>query len=95
MPEKASPAIYEFARAAAPDHADEAAFEKLFEQYHGHDPDGLRQLKELAAKSPLPPTGFKLQSVAEIAAEKALNLRRVIRNWRYDENQGRPHCRRW
>jgi hypothetical protein len=56
MPEKASPAIYEFARAAVLDHANEAAFEKLFEQYHGHDPDGLRQLKELAAKSPLPPT---------------------------------------
>src|SRR5262249_55787150 len=83
MPEKASPAIYEFARAAVQDHVNEAAFEKLFEQYHGHDPDGLRQLKELAAKSPFPPTGFKLQSWPRSPPKRRLNLRRAIRNWRY------------
>jgi len=72
-PDKASAAIYEFARAAV-DPAKQttvAAFlEKVFEQYHGKDPEGLRQLKELAAKSPLPPAGFHIKSVTEIADEK-------------------------
>jgi hypothetical protein len=70
QPEKASPAIYEFARAASLDPANEAFLEKLFEQYHGKDPEGLRQLKEQASKSPLPPAGFKIKSVTEIADEK-------------------------
>jgi hypothetical protein len=70
VPEKASPAIYEFARAASLDPANEPFFEKLFEQYHGQDPDGLRQLQELASKSPLPPAGFKIKSITEITDEK-------------------------
>jgi tetratricopeptide (TPR) repeat protein len=73
QPEKASAAIYEFARAVAldPRQATIAAYlEKVFEQYHGKDPDGLRQLKDLAAKSPSPPAGFHIKSVTEIADEK-------------------------
>lgn len=72
--EKASPAIYEFARAVAVDAAKQATIaaflERVFEQYHGKDPEGLRQLKELAAKSPLPPAGFHIKSITEIADEK-------------------------
>jgi hypothetical protein len=74
QPEKASAAIYEFARAVAIDPAKQATvapyLEKVFEQYHGKDPEGLRQLKELAAKSPLPPAGFHIQTVTEIADQK-------------------------
>lgn len=70
QPQKASPAIYEFARAAALDSANEAYLEKIYEQYHGKDPDGLRQLKELAAKSPQPPAGFTVKSVTDVANEK-------------------------
>ncbi len=73
-PEKVSAAIYEFARAAAVDPAKQATIaaylEKVFEQYHGKDPEGLRQLKEQAAKSPLPPAGFHIKSITEIADEK-------------------------
>ena len=54
QPEKASPAIYELARAVAVDPAKRTAIaavlEDRFEKYHGKDPEGLRQLKELAAK---------------------------------------------
>jgi len=74
QPEKASAAIYEFARAVDTNPARQATIasflEKVFEQYHGKDPEALRQLKELAAKSPLPPTGFHIKSVTEIADEK-------------------------
>jgi hypothetical protein len=82
VPGKASPAIYAFARAAAVDPAKGAVdpkwqrttvepfLQKLYEQYHGRDPDGLRQLKEIAAASPFPPAGFQIQSVTEIAEEK-------------------------
>jgi len=70
MPRKASPAIFAFARAALLDPANEKYLEKLYGDYHGNDPDGLRQLKDLAAKSPLPADGFQIKSVTEIAAEK-------------------------
>src|SRR5262249_11284011 len=43
---------------------------KLFAQYHGADPSALEQVKQIAAKSPLPPSGFSVQSIADIAAEK-------------------------
>jgi len=74
QPDKASAAIYEVARAIAVDSTKQASLgpflEKLFEQYHGKDPDGLRQLKETAAKSPLPPAGFHIPSITEIADAK-------------------------
>jgi hypothetical protein len=73
-PEKVSPALYEIARAVALDPARQSSIgaylEKVFEQYHGKDAEGLRQLKELAAKSPLPPPEFHIKSVTEIADEK-------------------------
>ncbi|MBV8841188.1 MAG: hypothetical protein JO307_00120 [Bryobacterales bacterium] len=75
-------AIYEFARAASLDPAKgmadpkwqqqtvEPALERLYTSYHGADPEGLRQLKELAVKSPLPPEGFSIDSAAQIAQRK-------------------------
>jgi hypothetical protein len=82
QPEKASPAIYAFARAAAVDPVRgmvdpkwqqgtvEPFLVKVYEQYHGKDSEGLRQLKELAAQSPFPAAGFQVKSVTQIADEK-------------------------
>jgi hypothetical protein len=81
-PEKAPVAIYEFARAASLDpqtamvdpkwqqSTAEPYLEKIYNQYHGTDADGLKQLKALAIVSPLPPADFQLKSVGVLAAEK-------------------------
>jgi hypothetical protein len=42
----------------------------IYTNYHGADDDGLKQLKELAAKSPLPPADFKIESSAEVSHRK-------------------------
>jgi thioredoxin-like negative regulator of GroEL len=82
QPSQAVPAIYAFARAAAIDPVKGMAdpkwqqdtvrpfLEKVFQQYHGTDPEALEQLKRLAAKSPFPPEGFGIKSLADIAIEK-------------------------
>ena len=70
QPEKISLALYEFARAASLDPAIEPRLEDIYRQYHGTDPDGLKQLKELAMKAPFPPTGFEIKSAGAIAREK-------------------------
>jgi hypothetical protein len=79
---QASPAIYAFARAAAIDPIKGMAdpkwqqdtvrpfLEKLFQQYHGTDPEALEQLKQLASKSPFPPEGFQINSLTDVAREK-------------------------
>lgn len=81
-PDKASLAIYEFARAAALDPVAamvdpkwqkgdvEPNLDKIYGQYHGPDPEGLKQLKELAVNSPLPPPGFTIKSKLQIAQAK-------------------------
>jgi tetratricopeptide (TPR) repeat protein len=81
-PEKAPAAIYEVARAAAldpgkwgPDAAAtnktaSAYLEKVYNSYHGPDPEGLQQLKQLAVQSPFPPADFKIKTASEVAAEK-------------------------
>ena len=81
-PDRASTAIYELARAATLDAAQgmvdpkwqhesvEPALESIYRQYHGDDPDGLKALKELAVKSPLPPNGFSVKSAVQIVVEK-------------------------
>ena len=81
-PERAPFAIYEFARAASLDPAQgmvdpkwqqqtvEPSLERLYNSYHGQDPEGFRKLKELAVKSPLPPEGFTIESAAQIAQRK-------------------------
>jgi len=82
QPEKVSPALYELALAAALDPAKGVAdaewqrknvepyLEKIYNQYHGPDPQGLKELKRLALASPLPPAGFKIKSHTEILEEK-------------------------
>jgi hypothetical protein len=78
-PEKIPIAIYEFARAAVVDASlggstDPKAVDNylttIYTNYHGKDDDGLKQLKELAAKSAFPPADYKLKSSTEIANEK-------------------------
>jgi len=77
-PAKASFALYELARAAALDptrgmvdgkwqQANVIPYlEKAYQQFHGADPQGLKELKEMAVQSPLPPSGFVIHSAAEI-----------------------------
>jgi hypothetical protein len=81
-PEKATLMLYSLARAAALDPVKGAVdpawqkstvepnLEKFYKQYHGEDSEGLKDLKQAALMSPLPPEGFKVKSVAEIAQEK-------------------------
>ncbi|MEO8026776.1 MAG: hypothetical protein ABI823_09890 [Bryobacteraceae bacterium] len=81
-PSKVQLAMFEFARAAAIDPtigmADpkwqqstvEPNLKTVYEFYHGEDADGLKQLKEIAVKSPLPPAGFEIKSKTQIAQEK-------------------------
>ena len=79
-PEKIPVAIYEFARAAVA--ADRSAggsvldpktvetyLTTIYTSYHG-DAEGLKQLEELASKSPLPPADYKLESSAEMSRDK-------------------------
>ena len=78
-PEKIPIAIYEFARAAVVDPSlggstDPKAVENYlttsYTNYHGKDDEGLKQLKELAAKAPFPPAGYKLESSTEVDKRK-------------------------
>jgi hypothetical protein len=78
-PEKASSAIYEFVRAAQLDptlggvRSDPKQVQdyanNVYIKFHGSD-EGLGQLRQLTARSPLPPPGFVIKSVAQIADEK-------------------------
>lgn len=83
-PDRAVPAIYAIARAAALDPAKGMVdpkwqqgtvlpfLEKLFDQYHGSDPAALQQLQDLAVRSPFPPAGFTIQSITQrLQAEEA------------------------
>jgi len=79
QPEKISVGLYEVARAVGIDPslggtADAKQIENylnnLYTQYHGGDDAGLKQLKEMAKASPMPPADFKVKSTAEIAHEK-------------------------
>jgi hypothetical protein len=42
----------------------------IYTNFHGADDDGLKQLKDLAAKSPFPPADFKIESSSEVARRK-------------------------
>jgi hypothetical protein len=82
QPEKISLVLYELARAASLDPAQsmvdpkwqaqsiEPRLEDIYRQYHGLDAQGLKELKELAVKAPLPPPGFAIKSAAALAQEK-------------------------
>jgi tetratricopeptide (TPR) repeat protein len=49
------------------------ALTSYYTQYHGSD-DGLPDLKALAVKSPTPPPGFTVSSIAEVEAKKVLDF---------------------
>jgi hypothetical protein len=70
QPEKFSLALFAYARAAALDPVHAPTADRIYTEYHGADPEGLRKLKELAASSKLPPAGFAIKSSSQIAAEK-------------------------
>lgn len=81
-PDKISIVLYELARAASVDPVQsmvdpkwqaqsiEPRLEDIYRQYHGLDPEGLKQLKELAKGAPFPAPGFAIKSAAAIAQEK-------------------------
>jgi hypothetical protein len=79
QPDKISAGLFEVARAVSLDPtlggtADPKAIENYlnstYTQYHGGDDAGLKELKEMAKASPMPPAGFKIKSASDIAKEK-------------------------
>jgi hypothetical protein len=85
-PEKVSQGLYMYARAvslptgvvgglAADDQTKfDVYLKKIYTTYHGSD-EGLAQLKELAAKAPLPPADFKIKTASQISAEREEEFR--------------------
>lgn len=83
QPEKIYTALWMLARAVALDPtlggtAEPAAIERYlnstYTQYHGGDDAGLKQLKEMAKQSVMPPAGFKIKSVSEISHDKEVEF---------------------
>ena len=85
-PERQSEVLYHFARASVlgpqeggmPDaqrKASETYLERAYNSFHGADPQGLAELKELAKKSPTPPAGFKIESTTEKAIRQENEFR--------------------
>ncbi len=85
-PAKSSFALYELARAAALDPVKGMVdskwqqttvipyLERAYQQFHGADPQGLKDLKETALQSPLPPAGFVIKSSADIDRSNQLEF---------------------
>jgi hypothetical protein len=85
-PTKVQQALYYYARAVVDpvggvgglDEKSQKALDdylkRIYTTIHGSD-EGLAQLKELVAKSPNPPDGFKVQTASEIAAAKEEEFR--------------------
>ncbi len=83
-PERQSDALFQFARAASYDGP--GAIEPMMRQkildyitknytnYHGNDPEGLKQLLALAKANAFPPADFKILSEAEITDQKEKQL---------------------
>jgi hypothetical protein len=81
-PNRALVAIWEFARAAAIDPVkgkvdakwqNQVAapnLERIYDKYHGVDPEGLARLKAVSLTSPIPPPDFTIASAQEIAQQK-------------------------
>jgi hypothetical protein len=81
-PNKVPTAIYEIARSLEvpglpqQNRAQvEAYLTKIYNQYHGADPDGLKQLRAQAQTAALPGPDFKIKTAAVVAAEKAEEFR--------------------
>ena len=85
-PAKSSFALYELARAASLDPVKGMVdskwqqttvipyLERAYQQFHGLDPQGLKELKETALQSPLPPAGFLIKSSADIQLSNQLDF---------------------
>jgi tetratricopeptide (TPR) repeat protein len=76
-PNKYPEAVYEIARAleigglpAQSRPQVEAYLAKIFNAYHGADDEALKNLRQLAKASPLPPPDYKLETSSEVAARK-------------------------
>ena len=78
--ERTPEALYQFARAASisgpaalSDAGKKTASDylaKAYAGYHGDDPKGLQDLKDMAAKNAMPPSDFKILSVVDIEKAK-------------------------
>lgn len=79
--EAQSAALYYFARASVLEAREgglpdpqrkeiDAYLTRAYNGFHGQDEAGLKELKALARKSPVPPGEFKIKSATEIAIEK-------------------------
>jgi len=85
-PDKNTLALFSFARAAsftgqgalppANRQQMDAFLTKAYANYHGADPEGLKQLKALAANNALPPPDFKIKSKDEVQAELDADLQK-------------------
>lgn len=82
QPAHVSFALYEIARAAALDPSKGMVdpkwqqtnvipyLDKVYAQYHGPDPQGLKELQAAAVAEPFPPDGFVVKSKVQLAQEK-------------------------
>ena len=78
-PERQSEVLFHFGRAANYDGPGalppegrkqiDAYFVKAYNNYHGQDDAGLKELRALARSKPVPPADFKIKSSNEISAE--------------------------
>jgi tetratricopeptide (TPR) repeat protein len=86
-PERYSEALWQFARAGSLDEAQgglnpqarqqiDTYFINAYNRYHGQDPQGLAQLRELAKAKPFPPAGFKIDSVEALKAKNEEEFRK-------------------
>jgi tetratricopeptide (TPR) repeat protein len=49
----------------------DAYFTKQYATFHGQDETGLKELRQVAASQPMPPAGFTIKDINQIAADKA------------------------
>jgi hypothetical protein len=86
-PERYSEALWQFARAGSLDEAHgglnsqarqpiDTYFINAYNRYHGQDPQGLAQLRELAKAQPFPPAGFKIDSLESLKAKNEEEFRK-------------------
>ena len=54
----------------------ETYFANAYNRFHGQDPQGLQQLKDMAKAQPFPPNGFKIKNVEELKAENEEEFRK-------------------
>jgi hypothetical protein len=86
-PDRYSEALWQFARAGSLDEAQgglnsqarqqiDTYFINAYNRYHGQDPQGLAQLRDLAKAQLFPPAGFKIDSVEALKATNEAEFRK-------------------